>query len=340
VTPGAGVDSLDAPLVDVAVLVYKRTRYIRVAVESVLAQTTDRWRATVWANGVGGPSVRDEIESLLDDPRLSYYATEAEFPLAVNWTAAINHGTAPYVALLHDDDLWHPEFLARRLEALEAHPECGFAFSECERIDAEGRVFHRVPASLSQGVITREVMADRLRGQDIVVPSTLVVRRAAYAAVGAAFDGTYRYCDWEMVARLAAGFPTYYLPVHDNATRTHETRGTSVDSSDPDELLAMTDHLDATFAGSVPGYDRFRGRARARNRAAVLLRSAHDSHVSGGWPASGRLYLRALREYPPIVFRSASLVIAGERLFGKRLLDHVRSLRRSVVRRGSRPEHS
>ncbi len=328
------------PLVDVMLLVYKRTRYIRTALESVIRQSIGSWRATVWDNGTGSADIRAEVAELLSDPRVSYRATGRELPLAANWTEALAYGRAPYVALLSDDDVWHPDFLVHRLEALDAHPECGFAFSECDRIDEEGRTFHSVPFRLQEGVVGREVLAEKLRSENIVTPSTFLARRSAYEAVGAAFDGTWRYSDWEMVAKLAARFPAYYLAVHDNETRSHPQRETSVDASDPDELLAMAEHIDRLFMKALHGY-RAGGRlARARGRSQILLRSAHDSHLSGGWPAARRLYLRALREYPPIVLSTQSLVIAGSRLLGERVFGALREARRSVRRRvvrSSRP---
>lgn len=320
-------------------LVYKRARYIRTALESVLAQTYTSWRAVIWDNGPGSDEIRSQVEDLLVDTRVTYHATGQERQLAANWTAALAHGTATYVALLSDDDYWLPTFLESRVRALDAKAECGFAFSECERVDAEGHVFFQVPFRLREGVISRDILADRLCTECIVTPSTLLARRAAFDAVGAAWDGRWRYSDWEMVARLAAAFPAYYLKVHDNATRTHAYRETTAAASDPDELLAMSEHIDALFARSVPGYPTRSAWARRRGRAVILLRSAHDSYVSGGWLASRRLYLRALREYPPLVFTATSLVIVGERLLGRRLLDAARSVRHSLRRRMSRPLH-
>jgi len=322
------------PRVDVMLLVYKRVRYVRQALESVLAQTLRDWRAVVWENGPGSEEIRNEVAHLLDDPRVTYRATGREQPLAANWTEALTYGDAPYVGILSDDDIWYPEFLANRVEALEAHPECGFAFSECDRIDEGGHVFHRVPIRLPAGVVSRESLAEQLRSEDIVTPSTLLARRSAYDTVGAAYDGAWRYSDWEMVARLAAGFPAFYVAARDNATRTHTQRVTSLDASDPDELLAMADHIDALFARSVPGYPASPRRfTRARHRAGILLRSAHDSHVSGGWPASHRLYLRAVREFPPIALKPQALVIGGERLLGTRAFESLRGTRRSIRKR-------
>jgi Glycosyl transferase family 2 len=321
------------PLVDVMLLVYRRVRYVRTALESVLQQSIGSWRATVWDNGTGNADIRAEVAELLGDARVSYRATGRELPLAANWTEALAYGNAPYVALLSDDDMWYPDFLARRLEALDAHPECGFAFSECDRIDEEGRTFHSVPFRLHQGVVGREILAKRLRNENIVTPSTFLARRSAYEAVGAAFDGTWRYSDWEMVARLAARFPAYYLATRDNATRTHAQRQTSVDASDPDELLAMVENIDRLFTKALHGYPA-RGRlARARDRSQILLRSAHDSHLDGGWPAARRLYRRALREYPPVVLSTQSLVIGGPKLLGERAFGALRKTRRSIRRR-------
>jgi hypothetical protein len=264
---------------------------------------------------------------------VTYRATGHEQPLAANWTEALVYGDAPYVGILSDDDVWYPEFLASRVAALEAHPECGFAFSECDRIDEQGRVFHRVPIAGTDGVVSRESLARDLRSADIVIPSTLLARRSAYERVGPVFDDRWRYCDWEMVARLAARFPAYYVGARDNATRTHTERVTSLGASDPDELLAMADHIDELFARSVPDYREYGRLGRARNRAGILLRSAHDSHVSGGWPASRRLYLRALREFPPIALKPQALLIGGERLLGTHALESLRETRRLIRRR-------
>jgi hypothetical protein len=328
------------PLVDVMVLVYKRVRYIRFALESVLAQSLGSWHGVVWDNGAGSEAIRNQVVDLLDDPRVSYHATGEERALAANWTEALAFGTAPYVALLSDDDLWYPDFLSNRVTVLEAHPKCGFAFSECDRIDDEGRVFHSVPSRLREGVLGPAVLAEQLRSMNIVTPSTMLVRRSAYQDAGPAWDGRWRYSDWEMVARLAARSPAYHLAVRDNATRTHMQRVTSLEASDPDELLAMADHVERVFVDTLPGYRKQGGLARARNRSRILLRSAHDSHVTGGWPASRRLYVRALLEYPPTLALTQSLVIGGPRLVGERGFDALRRARRAIRRRVMRSQGS
>jgi len=68
--------------------------------------------------GPGGGPVADAVAPYLGDPRVRYSSTGTPVGAAGNMTALINSETAPYVALLHDDDRWEPDFLARRVAFL------------------------------------------------------------------------------------------------------------------------------------------------------------------------------------------------------------------------------
>jgi glycosyltransferase involved in cell wall biosynthesis len=303
--------------VDVGLTAYRRTTYIREAIESVLAQTFDGWRLTVCDNGTGESDVRRVIEQYLSDPRVSYAPTGRELSAAENWTNALNQGTGPYVAVLNDDDRWHPEYLQARVEALERHPECGFAFSAWIEIDEHGGQLNRHPARFPTGVISREDLAHWFIRQNLVVPPAIVVRRSACEAVGAFFDGAWQYMDWELWARLAAHSPAFYLARHDNDFRRHPTTVTRAERESPDRLLAMFDHLERLFADQV-GTSGLSRLERGRIRSNVLLHAASDVHVSGGWSMSGPTYRRALREYPPTVFTRVSLTMLAKTVLGRR----------------------
>jgi glycosyltransferase involved in cell wall biosynthesis len=320
-------------VVDIAIPAYRRATYIAEAIESVLAQTYDRWRLTVCDNGPGGGEIEQAVRPYLSHPRVSYVASGQELSLAENWTRAINQGTGPYVALLPDDDRWHRGFLGARVEALAAHPECGFVFGEWVQVDEHGNEIARSSVRFAEGVVSREVLAHWLTRQNIVVDPTIVIRRSAFQAVGAAFDPAWHYADWENFARLAARFPAYYLAKNDCDWRRHTQAITFTKREKPEQLLAMVAHLERVFAREL---DSFRpGRLeRARNRSRILLHSAGDVHGAGGWRRSGALYRRALREYPPSVFEVTSLQMLAHTLVGRRVSRAVaqvaRFLRRSA----------
>ncbi len=305
------------PIVDVAFTAYRRATFVAEAVESVLDQRFERWRLTICDNGRGGGEVERATAPYLADARVTYVAAGRELTLAENWTRALAQGHGAYVALLNDDDRWNPAFLEDRIAALDAHPECGFAFAECMLVDEEGRPLLRAPARFREGVLSREELARRLTRETVVVPPTIVVRRAAYEAVGAAFDGRWHYCDWEMWARLAARFPAYYLHRQDTDYRRHAQVNTFATTEDPERLLAFVDHLEQLFSASLPGFE-LGGRDRRRNRSRILLGAAADVHQGGGWAASSALHRRAIREHPPAALDRASLAMLGRSLLGRR----------------------
>jgi hypothetical protein len=320
-------------VVDVAIPAYRRARYIGEAIESVLAQTFGHWRLSVCDNGPGGGEIEQTVRPYLSDPRVSYTASGQEISLAENWTRAMHQGTAPYVAILSDDDRWHPHFLGAHVEALAAHPECGFVFSEWVQVDEHGNEVERSSVRFVEGVVSRDVLAHWLTRQNIVGETTVVVRRSAYNAVGAAFDPAWHYTDWEMWARLAARFPAYYLASHESDWRRHTQAVTFTRREHPEQLLAMVTHVERMFARELDGFRPGRVE-RARNRSRILLRSAGDVHIAGGWRRSGVLYRRALREYPPSVFDLTSLRMLAHTLVGRRVsravAQAVRFLRRGA----------
>jgi hypothetical protein len=306
-------------VVDVALPAYRRATYIGEAIESVLSQSHANWRLTVCDNGPGGGDVERALAPYLADPRVAHLVTGHELPLAENWTKALNAGTSLYVALLNDDDRWHPDFLAVRIEALEAHAECGFAFGAWVQIDESGSATWLPPLRFSRGVLSRELLADCFTRTNIVVPSAVVLRRSALQSVGPAFDGRWHYCDWEMWARLGAHFPVYYVAARDSDYRRHVATNTLATREQPDTLVDMVEHIERLFTRELPDFTLSR-RSRARNRSQILLHSAADVHSGGGWRASAGLYWRAIREYPPTIVDPISLRLVARTLLGRRAM--------------------
>src|SRR4051812_50215522 len=115
--------------VDVAIPVYERSTFVAEAVRSVLAQTRGDWRLTVSEDGPGNGAVRAAVEPFLDDPRISHVTTGTRVGLAAHKTRLIRTGSAPYVAILDDDDLWDEEWLPPGGGVPQRPPQGGFVFS-------------------------------------------------------------------------------------------------------------------------------------------------------------------------------------------------------------------
>lgn len=121
---------------EVIIPTYNRLSYLKQALQSVLAQ-----RPVVPAIKVLDSASSDgtaEFLAALDLPRVQVIRFEDNRGLAGNWTRAFQQATAPFFAVLHDDDLMHPDFVAVHLKLLMDHPEIVFSHTAARLIDSHG----------------------------------------------------------------------------------------------------------------------------------------------------------------------------------------------------------
>jgi glycosyltransferase involved in cell wall biosynthesis len=127
---------MSTALVTVGVPTYQRSDFLPEALESILGQTLEDIEVIVSDNGMS-EEVRAFVESF-GDPRLTYRHNGANIGSTPNTVAACLAGSAPYVAVLHDDDVWEPKFLETLVSQLEADPTLSMAFSDLSIIMDDG----------------------------------------------------------------------------------------------------------------------------------------------------------------------------------------------------------
>jgi glycosyltransferase involved in cell wall biosynthesis len=288
------------PLVDVGIPAHGRPVYLGEAIECVFAQTMARWRLTISEDGPGDGPVAQAVQPYLADPRVRYVATGERVGAARNMSSLLAAADAPYVALLHDDDRWEPEFLARRVGFLEAHPACGFVFSADSEIDENGNLVGRPPRTLPEGVYQPDELLPRLLRRNLVSPPTLLARRSAYESVGAAFDERFpTIYDYEMILRLSIRFPAGYLAVRDDAAwRRHGHQSSIRNYERTDEYRKFFEHVDALLESERP-HLRLVGSQRRRLFAGMLRYMALNALEQGDRRSALSQLGQAMRLYPP-----------------------------------------
>ncbi|SDC02968.1 Glycosyltransferase involved in cell wall bisynthesis [Paenibacillus sp. UNCCL117] len=124
----------------VSVLLPTRNRagYLRLAIGSVLAQTFGDFELLVLDDGSTDHTQR-LVESFAD-PRIRYYRHPTRLGMASNWNFGVEHSRGRYVAFLHDDDEWEPEFLKTAAEALDREPEAALVFTDHWLMNGEGEL--------------------------------------------------------------------------------------------------------------------------------------------------------------------------------------------------------
>lgn len=266
-----------------------RPVFLAEAIESVLAQTYRDLRLFVLDD-----SQDDAIEHLvrpfLEDGRVDYRRSEPVRATAA-MTALIKAGDAPYFAFLHDDDRWEPGFLERRVEFLEAHPECGLVFSGHIDIDREGRETARAPAPFPNGVVPRELLVPQMLERNVIdTMHSVLARRTALEAAGPFLDDAFpRLFDWEVWLRIALRFDVGCLEVEDAHYRAHEGQmsGAAGRAGDFKQFAEHADRLAAELAPDLRLGKSTRRRQLARLELSGALDLLQEDDASGARAALG-----------------------------------------------------
>jgi glycosyltransferase involved in cell wall biosynthesis len=243
--------------VDIGIPTLGRSALLVEAIESVLAQTVRSWRLVISENGPADPTLASTLRPYLRDARITHRATGRLLSSAANHSLLIRAGSAPYVALLHDDDVWDPTFLDRRLQFLDEHPTCGLVFSGTRQADASGRDLGRVREVLREGLYRPEdfvpILIDPRRAAALLpAPTVSVVRREAYEAAGPAFEESFPLTfDSEMLLRLAVRYPVGYVQGWDATYRLHAQQ-TSFNKHWGDELIRGRSPPSSSCASTCP----------------------------------------------------------------------------------------
>jgi glycosyltransferase involved in cell wall biosynthesis len=333
--------------VDIGTPAYCRPRFIGETIESVLAQTYKNWRLVVSENGPGGGEVEAVVRQYTSDPRVRYVATGRNLGPAANWTRLLQAGTAPYFAVIQDDDKWDPDFLARRVGFFEAHPSCGFVFAGERKIDQHGRTIdaERTPSLpaydvadvLPEGIYSpREFIHSLYRYKlgGIQTPTIcslgVMSRRSALEAVGPAFDETHVLgWDWELYMRMALRFPTGFMAIKDASHRIHHPSITSEASFEGENFIHHHEYYGEWFRRELPGLQLPREYDEVFADAYIM--AALDALERGDRRRCARHVRSAVRRCPssitnPRIAASAAGLMLGRT--GTSLLARTRATRR------------
>lgn len=147
--------ALMPPAITIGVLTHNYGRYIREAIDSVLAQTRGDWELIV-CDDASTDDTAEIVKPYLADPRILYHRHETNLGQGGNWGFALQQGTAPILAVLHADDQYLPETLATVLPYFEADRELDLVYGNWWRC-VDGK---------DGAVIGKQEKAHRFSGHD------------------------------------------------------------------------------------------------------------------------------------------------------------------------------
>ena len=212
------------PLVSVVIPTYNRERYLRDAVESVVAQTYDGWELLVVDDG-STDGTRRYLDEVGDSRVHGVLRGHCGHPGTLR-NVGVRHARGSYIAFLDSDDVWLPDKLARQLADLEAHPDCGWGYSGYVHMDERGRGSEwrnpHHPWTPRGGWILEDVVAEPA----LIALPTVMVARDLFATVGGFDESLLRCEDVDLWIRLAEISAASVVPMPLVKVRVHgEDRG-------------------------------------------------------------------------------------------------------------------
>ena len=117
----------EGPLVSVIIPAYNAQKYIREALDSVLAQTYSSFEIIVVEDSSTDDTAKI-IKSYID-PRVKFVHQEKKGQTAAR-DEGMRRASGKYLAFLDADDVYLPQKLERQVGYMEAHPECGLCYCD------------------------------------------------------------------------------------------------------------------------------------------------------------------------------------------------------------------
>ncbi|MEZ5649523.1 MAG: glycosyltransferase [Burkholderiaceae bacterium] len=324
------------PAVTVVLPTYDRAHYLRQAIRSALAQKFDDLIVSIGDNGPSSDA--EKIVKEFDDPRIEYIKHPTNLGAQGNWLTLIERARTPLVATLHDDDVWHTDFLQRLVPPMLADSDLAMSFGDFDLIDGSGRRLSTATAELSAKTRRDRLQEGRIDAdRDLALRLVAVwnapnpaicavLRRDAVLATEFPSEAVPLYDLWLSYQFLRSGAPVYYLRSRLTDYRLHSTSATSKGFSQAEDYI-FERILDEN-AGAGPVLDEIRRYwAMIRwGRAMALMK--HDASEDDATTDRAQLIERSRHEFRQAaphqtIVRAAFARIAGSGNLGWSLLQRL-----------------
>ncbi|MCB0837381.1 MAG: glycosyltransferase family 2 protein [Bacteroidetes bacterium] len=192
-------------LVSVIIPTYKRTTYLKIALDSVLKQTYGNFEILV-VNDF--PPMEEEIDQLVaefNDSRIKLIHHEENGGESASRNTALTYVKGEIVALLDDDDIWEPTFLEKHVAKHQERPEVGFVYCGYVRFWDDDVLGKQVrPAVPSPD----DMYTAMLTGKFVMASSSLIsIKKECFDECGNFDRNLPSFADWDMWVRIAQKYP-------------------------------------------------------------------------------------------------------------------------------------
>ncbi|UQA62386.1 glycosyltransferase family 2 protein [Polyangium aurulentum] len=277
------------PRVSVVMPTYRRAHLIGGTIRSILGQSFADFELLVRDDGKGDDGTEEAVRAAAaGDPRVKYHRNPKNLRMPANLNAGIEDASGELIAVCHDHDLYHPDFLAELVALLDRHPRALFAHTGIELVDQDDQpTGDRHVSAFAELTPGSEWLRTMLASFHCPVCALTLVRREAHERYGL-YDPAYGFiADVEMWMRLSEHGDVAYAPKPLVRVRTREDGHEA--NENPWPIFATVFAIHRRYVPrSYRGIERLREEARLRLRAdAQVLREIASRIRHGKRPRIG-----------------------------------------------------
>jgi glycosyltransferase involved in cell wall biosynthesis len=217
---------IERPLWSVMIPCFNCSKYLKEAIESVVAQDVGLHRMQIEV--IDDCSTDADVEALVAQVgrgRVRYFRQEQNRGSLRNFETCINRATGHWVHILHGDDMVKPGFYDEIEKLFKHYPDAAAAFTGYNYIDENGeRLYDNDKLSDEPGIV-KDWLDEIAQSQKIQSPS-IVVKRSVYEEMGS-FYGIHYGEDWVMWVRISSKYSIVHSPSLLAKYRIHNSNITS-----------------------------------------------------------------------------------------------------------------
>lgn len=242
------------PRVSVGLPVYNGERYLRISIESILAQTYSDFELIITDNASTDNTAQICREYAAIDKRIQYYRNEKNIGAPKNFNRAFELSHGEYLKWATSDDYVAPEMIEKCVEVLDRNPDVVLCYPNAKLIDAEGTFLANYDDVLDlQDPVASHRFIQLLNRIQLAHQHLGLIRSSALKRT--CLHGNFIAADINFLAELSLYGKFYELPEYLLFRRFHpassswdrKSRARQLEFSDPGRVRVRLDTWEASW---------------------------------------------------------------------------------------------
>lgn len=248
----AARDMAADPWLSVIMPIHHGARDLPATLESIAAQPTEGLEILVLDSSTDD-SCRDVVERYETRLPLQYHSRPDMKPWPEKTNFGVQMARAPFIAMLHQDDLWLGNRRDALHRAIRSMGDAALHIAPALLVDEGGQRIGCWSPPLKQGIHAGAQVVERLLIQNFVAIPSPLIRRSAWLAVGGMDTDLWYTADWDLYLKLARQWPVAIGGKATTAFRIHARSLTMTGSGDE---TAFRDQFDIVLERHGAGVSR------------------------------------------------------------------------------------